>query len=208
MRFWRHAGLPSPHDRIAAMSRPPGMREPTLRLSLPADGITDGDVVLRFPTEDDIDGLLVAVADPELREAANMPNLDREQAQESIAHLPALMASGRMLPMTALDATTGDIVGGGILHHLDAERGIVEIGYWVLPHARRRGIATQIARLLAEHAFALGVERVAAYVNVDNRASERVLERAGYTREGVVRSLPKPDGRRVDKTLFSLLPGE
>jgi RimJ/RimL family protein N-acetyltransferase len=36
----------------------------------------------------------------------------------------------------------------------------------------------------------------------------RVLERAGYTREGVVGSLPKPDGRRVDKTLFSLLPGE
>jgi hypothetical protein len=33
-------------------------------------------------------------------------------------------------------------------------------------------------------------------------------ERAGFTREGVVRSMPKPDGRRVDKTLFSLLPGE
>jgi len=47
-----------------------------------------------------------------------------------------------------------------------------------------------------------------AYVNVGNTASERVLERAGFTREGIVRSMPKPDGRRVDKTLFSLLPGE
>ena len=44
-------------------------------------------------------------------------------------------------------------------------------------------------------------------MNVGNAASERVLERAGFTREGVVRSLPVPDGRRVDKTLFSLLPG-
>jgi RimJ/RimL family protein N-acetyltransferase len=208
VRFCRDAELPSPDDRIAAMSAPPGMRESTLRLSLPEDGITDGDVRLRVPSEDDVDALLVAVADPELREAANMPNLTREQARASIAHLPALMASGRMLPMIALDATTGDTVGGGVLHHLDAERGIVEIGYWVLPHARRRGIATQVARLLAEHAFALGIERVAGYVNVDNPASERVLERAGFTREGVVRSLPKPDGRRVDKTLFSLLPGE
>ena len=60
----------------------------------------------------------------------------------------------------------------------------------------------------AQDAFALGVERVAAYVNVGNAASDRVLERAGFTREGVVRSMPKPDGRRVDKTLFSLLPGE
>jgi RimJ/RimL family protein N-acetyltransferase len=80
---------------------------------------------------------------------------------------------------------------------------------WVLPHARRRGVATRIARVLAEHAFDLGVHRVAAYVNVDNGASERVLERAGFTREGVIRSLPKPGGvRRVDKTVSSLLPGE
>jgi RimJ/RimL family protein N-acetyltransferase len=35
-----------------------------------------------------------------------------------------------------------------------------------------------------------------------------VLERAGFSREGVIRSLPKPDGRRVDKTLYSLLLGE
>ena len=65
-----------------------------------------------------------------------------------------------------------------------------------------------VARMLAEHAFSLGIQRVCAYVNVGNVASERVVERAGYTREGVVRSMPKPDGRRVDKTLFSLLPGE
>ena len=52
---------PSSNDPIAAMSSPPGMREPTLRLSLPQDGITDGSVVLRMPTEDDIDGLLATL---------------------------------------------------------------------------------------------------------------------------------------------------
>jgi RimJ/RimL family protein N-acetyltransferase len=74
--------------------------------------------------------------------------------------------------------------------------------------ARGRGVAPKVARALAEHAFALGFQRVAAYVDVGNVQSERVLERAGFTREGVVRSLPKSEGRRVDKTLFSLLPGE
>ncbi len=98
--------------------------------------------------------------------------------------------------------------GGAVFHHLDAERAIVEIGYWLFPAARGRGVATPSARLLAEHAFALGVLRVEAYVNVGNDASDRVLQRAGFTREGVVRSLPRPDGTRVDKTLWSLLPGE
>jgi RimJ/RimL family protein N-acetyltransferase len=184
------------------------MPEPTLALSIPAEGVTDGVIVLRLPTVDDIDDVLPAFADPETREAGNLPAFGRDELLASLPYLPALAASGRLLPTAAIDAETGEVVGGGTLHHLDAERAIVEIGYWVLPHARRRGVGTRIARLLAEHAFALGVERVAAYVNVDNPASEGVLERAGYTREGVVRSLPKPDGRRVDKTLFSLLPGE
>jgi RimJ/RimL family protein N-acetyltransferase len=192
----------------ATTSRPPGMPEVTLRLSLPQDGITDGAVRLRMPIEDDVDGLLPAFADPALREAGNLPDFGRAEMLASLPHLPAMAASGRLMPMIATDADTGEVVGGGTLHHLDAERAIVEIGYWVLPAARRRGVATRIARLLARHAFALGVERVAAYVNVGNVASERVLERAGYTREGVVRSLPVPNGRRVDKTLFSLLPGE
>jgi RimJ/RimL family protein N-acetyltransferase len=75
--------------------------------------------------------------------------------------------------MTAVDPPSGALVGGGTLHHFDAERSIVEIGYWVLREARGR-----------------------------------VLERAGFTREGVVRSMPVPSGARVDKTLFSLLPGD
>jgi RimJ/RimL family protein N-acetyltransferase len=78
----------------------------------------------------------------------------------------------------------------------------------VLPAAPRRGHAARIAPLLAEHAFSLGVVRVAAYVNVGNRASELVLERAGFAREGVVRSMPVPSGARIDKTLFSRLSPE
>ena len=177
-------------------------------LSVPPEGLHAGGVILRFPTLDDVDGILPAFTDPELREAGNLPAFDREALIASLQELPALAAGGRLLALAAVDSESSEIVGGATLHHLDDERSIVEIGYFVMPHARRRGFATTIARLLAEHAFSLGIERVAAYVNVGNTASERVVERAGFTREGVVRSMPKPDGRRIDKTLFSLLPGE
>jgi RimJ/RimL family protein N-acetyltransferase len=43
----------------------------------------------------------------------------------------------------------------------------------------------------------------------DNVASQRVAEKVGYRREGVLRSsLDHPDGRRSDSVMFSLLPGE
>jgi GNAT superfamily N-acetyltransferase len=148
-----------------------GPAQPTVRLSVPAEGIRAGDVILRFPKLEDVDAILPAFTDPALREAGNLPAFDRDALVASIHDLPT-------------------------------------IGYFVLPHARRRGYATTIARLLAEHAFSLGMERVAAYVNVGNAASDGVADRAGFTREGIVRSMPKPDGRRVDKTLCSLLPGE
>ena len=184
------------------------MPEPTPCLTVPPEGIRAGDVILRFPALDDVDALLPAFRDPEMRDAGNLPAFGREELVASLGEIPTLAASGRLMPLAAVDAETGEVVGAGMLHHLDAERGIVEIGYFVLPHARRRGVATTIARLLAEHAFSLGVERVVAYVNVGNVASDRVAERAGFTREGILRSMPVPDGRRVDKTLFSLLPGE
>jgi RimJ/RimL family protein N-acetyltransferase len=190
------------------VSRPPQTPEPALALSVPPEGLRSGDVILRFPSLDDVDGILPAFADAELREAGNLPAFGREELVASIEELPLLAERGRLLALAALDAETGEVIGGGTLHHLDSEREIVEIGYFVLPHARGRGVATAIARMLAEHAFSLGIARVAAYVNVGNTASERVVERAGFTREGVVRSMPKPDGRRVDKTLFSLLAGE
>jgi len=177
-------------------------------LSVPPEGIQAGDLILRFPAVEDVDALLPAFGDPELREAGNLPAFGRDELAASLHELPARAETGRLLPLAAAEAASGEVIGAGILHHLDAERRIVEIGYFVLPAARGRGVATTIARLLAEHAFSLGIARVAAYVNVGNAASERVLERAGFTREGVIRSMPKPDGRRVDKTLFSLLPGE
>ena len=179
-----------------------------MRLSVPPEGLRLGDVILRFPALDDVDAILPAFTDPELREAGNLPAFNREELAASLRELPTLAAAGRLLALAAVDARTGEIVGGGTLHHLDTERKIVEIGYFVLPGARGRGVATSIARMLAEHAFSLGIERVAAYVNVGNTPSERVVDRAGFTREGVVRSMPKPDGRRIDKTLYSLLPGE
>jgi RimJ/RimL family protein N-acetyltransferase len=179
-----------------------------VRLSVPDDGIRGRNVVLRMPVLEDVDGLVPAFGDPDMREAGNLPAFGRAELVASLGDIPAMAESGRLLPLAAVEPETGEVIGAGMLHHLDRERQIVEIGYFVLPEARRRGFATGIARLLAEHAFSLGVERVAAYVNVGNIASERVLERAGFRREGVVRSLPVPDGRRVDKTLFSLLPGE
>jgi RimJ/RimL family protein N-acetyltransferase len=183
-------------------SSPQGFDERTLRVSFPEEGLRFDNLVLRLPGYRDLQGLAAAFADGELNEADNISPFSRDEVAERLRDSPTLAR------LVVADVETGDILGGGTLHHLDPKRSVIEIGYWLYPRARGRGVATKVARALAEYAFTLGLQRVAAYVEVGNVPSERVLERAGFTREGVIRSLPKSEGRRVDKTLFSLLPGE
>ena len=75
--------------------------------------------------------------------------------------------------------------------------------------ARGRGIATHATRLMAGWAFdTLGVTRLELTCGPDNVASQRVAQRCGFVREGVLRAhLPFKGGRR-DTVMFSLLPGE
>ena len=84
----------------------------------------------------------------------------------------------------------------------------VELGYALGPQARGRGVATEALRLLTRWAFDEGMVRVVAGISVDNPASSRVVEKVGYTFEGVLRSVHHVNGSRMDLQSWSILPGE
>jgi ribosomal-protein-alanine N-acetyltransferase len=58
---------------------------------------------------------------------------------------------------------------------------------------------------MTEHALANGIWRIEAHVRIGNVASERVLERLGFEREGVKRKYLRHGDERVDATMFALL---
>ena len=78
-------------------------------------------------------------------------------------------------------ADTGVAVGGiGFIH--PPEAGEVEVGYGLAESARGRGLATEALRAMTALAAQHGVAVMVAVTSVDNVASQRVLERAGFTR--------------------------
>jgi RimJ/RimL family protein N-acetyltransferase len=98
-------------------------------------------------------------------------------------------------------------LGLALAPSIDREAAEVELGYVVAPAARGRGVATAMLRELTAWAFdVVGALRVVLIVDVANPASERVAERCGYTREGVMRSIQLKPGVRVDAGLWSRLP--
>jgi RimJ/RimL family protein N-acetyltransferase len=87
--------------------------------------------------------------------------------------------------------------------------GSVEIGYWLIPRARGRGLGSRAVGLLARWAVTEApLARVEALVVPDNIASQRVLEKAGFRREGHLRSYLVFERRRADALIYSLLPSD
>lgn len=152
----------------------------------------------------EIDGPFVAraVEERDLATVATAFQDEDEPIRDLGKRIPALRERGVLFPYVIEDTTAGSIAGGVTLRHFDPMRGVIEVGYWLFPETRGRGLATRAVRAVA---FAGGLWRIEANVRIGNQASERVLERAGFTREGIKRRLLRHDGERVDATSFSLL---
>ena len=113
---------------------------------------------------------------------------------------------GSRAGFVARDATGDGFLGFASVVHLDLEGRQGEIGYAIAPPARGRGIAGRAVSLLTDWGFSeLGLIRLELRIDVKNPASERVAERAGYRREGVLRSLAFKEGRRSDVGIWSRL---
>lgn len=83
------------------------------------------------------------------------------------------------------------------------------IGIQLLPQARGRGVGTRAQRLLVRYLFAhTPVTRIEADTEAENIAEQRALEKAGFTREGVSRSVLFRDGQWRDGVRYGVLRGE
>jgi RimJ/RimL family protein N-acetyltransferase len=168
--------------------------------------LTDGVVTLRTWRKADAAELVDCIdGDPEItRWLDQVPQPYR--TKDALAYL-------RQIGETAFavtDAHTGRILGSiGVRFNESADVG--EIGYWLRADARGRGATTRALRLVAAWAFRRKrVERLQLRADVENVPSRRAAEKAGFTLEGVLRSVHWNArlGRRQNWAMYSLLPDE
>jgi ribosomal-protein-alanine N-acetyltransferase len=100
-----------------------------------------------------------------------------------------------------------EAVGGiGLERKSDVERCSAEIGYWLGEDIWRRGIATAAVGALTSYGIeVLSLSRIFATPFANNPASIRVLEKAGYVREGVLRRSAIKEGVILDQVLYAII---
>jgi RimJ/RimL family protein N-acetyltransferase len=168
-------------------------------MELRGDGI-----VLREWREDDVPAIVEACQDPAILHW--MPVIPRPYTVEDArAYVSGELGLGPHQYAIDVDGRLAGSIGMRV-----NENDTGHIGYWCAPSHRGQGIVPRALRRLCEYALDdLGLGRVELITDPDNASSQRVAEKAGFTREGVLRShLLHPDGRRRDSVMFSLLPGE
>jgi RimJ/RimL family protein N-acetyltransferase len=179
----------------------PSFPELTEPLSGPA-------AALRLAAERDIPEVLIAHQDdPGLyrRLGLDRPPSGAELGRRVEAG-PADRATGSAVWLTILAPGSDECRGQIDVHEVDWDHRRAELGVWVAPDHRGRGLAADAVRLTGRWLLeACGLARVQLITEPGNAPMRRAAEKAGLREEGVLRGYERERGRRLDMVMLSLV---
>jgi RimJ/RimL family protein N-acetyltransferase len=178
-----------------------------MRLELP-EPLTDGRVTLRWMRVEDAATCAAAFRDdPDLGRVIGVEHdPDEASIRERIARQGEPAAEGRSIQFAIADAVSDAFWGTMILHSFHWHSRHAEVGFWLVPAMRGRGVGSAAVTLALSWAFdACDLLRIEMTTTPDNPAVPALARRLGFTREGVLRARNVERGRRVDIVWFGLL---
>jgi RimJ/RimL family protein N-acetyltransferase len=170
---------------------------------MPGPAFLEGETVsLRTVEEGDLKFLRDGVNDPDVWRTTLMP--EPKNVEQEREFFEEVVCEDGSVDLVVADGE--DPVGMVGLNGLDEGNGVAELGYWIVPDHWGNGYATDAARTVTEYGFEQRrLHRVQARIVDFNEASARVLEKAGFEREGVHRGAAFVDGEHRDVVRYGRL---
>jgi RimJ/RimL family protein N-acetyltransferase len=168
---------------------------------------------LREPRRSDLDPLDEAIQET-LQELVRWlpwahPGHSRADTRRYLRSARLARSQRTALEFIVEDPSGATLLGIVSLHRIDWIRHSAGLGYWIRRSSWGKGHASEAARALTSFGFhTLGLHRIEAHVALDNPASQRVAENAGFHREGIARENELIGGRFIDHVQYSLLAPE
>jgi RimJ/RimL family protein N-acetyltransferase len=152
-------------------------------IPLPEPPLADEQLVLGPFSAADVGALVEACNDSAVARFTFIPApYGRADAELFVGGQTERRLAGEAIDLAIRAREGGALLGATGLRVFRPERASCEIGYWVTPHARGHGVAPRAVGMLARWALrALPLDRIELTPDVENRASQRVAEKAGFT---------------------------
>lgn len=179
------------------------------RIVLPGQPLITGATALRPWRDSDVPALVGACQDPEIVRWTRVPDdYGESDARAFLLYRYDALLAGSTAPF-AIVSPEDRLLGSVALMRLDWRHRRGEVGYWLAGAARGQGHATRAVEMICQWGIqSLGLERFDLYAAVENHASQRVAERAGFTREATLRSFLRGKDGQQDMVAFGLLARE
>lgn len=173
----------------------------------PTEPPTYAGVRLRRFEDRDVAMVRDLATDPYVPTVGTLPfRATHDEALGYIARQRGRLAEGKGFSFCVADVRDDRALGGVGLWLADLRAGRARAGWGIAPLARGRRAASRGLVALLDFAWTMrALHRVEAYIEPWNTASTRTAERAGLTREGLLRSHQEVGGRRVDMLLYAAL---
>ena len=135
------------------------------------------------------------------------PNYALADAEAWIAFTQKAWGDGSEYPLGIFDGSSGQVIGGTGVNHINKAFRIGNVGYWVSTPYINRGVAKFAAQRAAEMGFGnLGLTRLEIVALTHNKASQRVAESLGAVKECTARNRLYFQGKPHDAVVYSLVP--
>jgi RimJ/RimL family protein N-acetyltransferase len=173
--------------------------------------LIEGPILIRTLRPEDVSPLYEAARESIAEVSRWLPwcheNYSIEETREFIASRELASQGGEWYSFGIFEKDGGRFLGGVGINFINRVHQMANLGYWVRTSAAGRGVATSATRAAARFGFEqLGLQRIEIVAAVDNIPSQRVAEKAGAVREGVLRQRLLIRGKSMDAVLFSLVP--
>ena len=171
----------------------------------PAGPVAHGPVMLREFSDADLLMVQELSTDPYVPLIGTLPpDATRQEAQDYIGRQRGRLAEGTGFSFVIAEAGTGRGIGGIGLWLAGLDHGRATAGYSVIPSARGRGVASAALTALTSFAWTIPeLHRIELYIEPWNTGSVKTAERAGFQREGLLRSHQEIGGRRRDMLFYA-----
>lgn len=173
-------------------------------------GLEGPTVILRPFRMDDVEDVFAYASDPEVAQHMEWaPHRERFETEAYLESCVEAYSRRIWLPLAVQRRDTGRVVGSFDLRIVSAGHRVGETGYVLARSEWGRGVNLEAGRLILLHGFdAIGLNRIQATCNVENRRSYRTLEKLGMAREGTLREYRIEKGVPRDKYIYAILGAE
>jgi len=173
--------------------------------------LTDESIMIRTYRDSDAALLYEAVRESIPEVSKWLPwchdNYSIEESREFVSARELASQGDEWYSFAVFDPAGEKFLGGVGINFINRVHQMANLGYWVRTSAAGRGVATAATRMAARFGFEqLGLRRIEIVAAVANVPSQRVAEKAGAQREGVLRRRLLIRGESLDAVLFSLVP--